>query len=1013
MLNLDAIERNNTIKGAMKPTSLILLTKLLAPQLKSTVLPRTRLVERILNARDRKLILVCADAGYGKTTLLAQACARFGTNYFYYDLEPGDNDSARFLQYLVRGFQTRFPDLGHDLPDLIAATREPEALVGALINDFNARVKVDFYILLDDYHHLQKNLEIAKILEYLLRHMPANLHLIIASRSRPPLNLPYYEAKGELLRLEKEHLHFTEAEVRELFNSVHKLRIGEADLKKIVEQSAGWITAVQLILQKIIARQNEPPDETIRSSLAAGAPVFDYFAIEILEDHPPQIQDFLVRSSVLETIEPDACDHLFQARNSAKLLDYITQENVFITKAGRGFRYHPLFRDFLIRRLTETYPAQAVTGLYRRLADYHLDRKDYQSAVDAFLTAADFQRAAEVLTEHYPFWRDTGAYESYLGLVDRIPAAVQDRYPAFLVHKMHSLHGVGNLAGIMNNHKTMLRRLRREKDRKPLIDYLLFMSLIMYLLRENRKSVRLAQEAERLTPARDRLRKASALSRIGFTYIMLMEYDRARDYCERAVKVAEILNDPLTLTMVRFNLAMYHWLSGNLRAGYSGFEQLIRESMDLIPPFNRIRINLNAALLAVENNREAEAETYLAQAETYLKKYPSRPLLMDLEYWKAQIRIWQDRPREALASLEKALDISRSLNLRYPEYLALVGHAQVHLIMGDTVRARAAMDRADAIIPANLPVSYRLEYGLTKMNIEIDERRFDEARRSRDGLKALVSRRTIYYHRIPYYWHLAYLHLETGEEKEALKYIDQALAIGEKSDHAFIFIFDSRPNHRLLEAAVQHGIGIPYLTRILPMVRADWGRDLMKQLQAGTGRCDLECAFFGPFTVRSGRGRLASPKWRTRNSKPLFAELLWAGERGCTRDKLIEEFWPRQNLKRAGHNLQVEISALRAVLSRLLGRPPAEDLILFRHDTYWINPELIIKTDAAEFERRLREARQAGQDPKQRKKLLKEAAELCRAGFCTDIKGSWCEAARDHFADEREKILREIRPPRP
>jgi len=1009
MLNLDLRNIKDNIYGDMPVNSFILATKLMAPQLKSHVLLRPRLVESFMKARDRKLIVVCADAGYGKTTLLAQFCGRLEPGYVYYDLDPGDNDSARFLLYLIRGFQTRFPNLGKNLPDLIAGSRDPEVLIGGLINEFNVHVKGDFYVLLDDYHCLQRNLEIAKLLDFLLRHLPANLHLIIASRSRLPLNLNYYEAKGELMMLEKEQIRFTEAEIRTLFNTVHKLRIAEDDIKKVVEHSAGWITAVQLILQKIIARESEPPDETIRSSIAAGAPVFDYFAIEILEDHPPQIQDFLVRSSVLETIDPSVCDYLFKARNSGKLLEYVTQENVFISRIGRGFRFHPLFRDFLNRRLTSTYPARAVTGLYRRLADYYRDQNDYQSAADNYLLASDFPQAAAVLTDQYPYWRDTGSFESYLALVDRIPASIQDRYPALLVNKMNSLHGVGNINGVLNNHEALLRRLRRGKDRKPLADFLLLMSMIMYLIRDYRKSLRFAQQAERLIPNRDRRRKVTALSRIGYAYVLLMDFDRARDHCERAVKIAEFQDDPYVLAMARFNHAMYLWFSGNLRPAFKIFEQLIHGSMNLVPPFNRIRINLNAALLAAENNREPETERYLAQAEAYMNKYPSRPLLMDLEYWKAQIRIWQNRPQDALASFDKSLEICRSLGLRYPEYLGLIGLAQVNLIMGNLVRARAAMDRAESIVPDNLPVNYQIEKLLIRLNLEIDERRFDKARRTRDETQSLVSKATVDYHLVSYYGLLAYYHLEVGDDPGAVKFLDQALGIGEERGYDYAFMYDSRVNRRLLEAAVQRGIRTTYLTRLLPLVKAGWSRDLLKHLQAGEGRFDMECSFFGPFTIRDARHHVIKPEWRTRNSKSILALLIWSGEKGCTKDQLINEYWPDQKLNRAGHSLQVEISSLRGVLGRIMNRPPAKDLIMYKQDRYWLSPALIVKTDAAEFENRLRQAERPALDRREKVELLKHAAEQCRSGFCADLDEEWCQVPRSRYVEMREKILVELK----
>jgi DNA-binding SARP family transcriptional activator len=241
-----------------------------------------------------------------------------------------------------------------------------------------------------------------------------------------------------------------------------------------------------------------------------------------------------------------------------------------------------------------------------------------------------------------------------------------------------------------------------------------------------------------------------------------------------------------------------------------------------------------------------------------------------------------------------------------------------------------------------------------------------------------------------------------------MKFIDQTLGIGEERGYDYAFMYDSRVNRRLLEAAVQRGIRTSYLTRLLPLVKAGWGRDLLKQLQAGGGRFDLECCFFGPFTIRDVRHHVIKPEWRTRNSKSLCAYLIRAGEKGCTKDQLIDEFWPKQNLKRAGHSLQVEISALRGILGRILNRPP-KDLILFKRDDYRISPDLIVKTDIAEFENQLRKADQPDRDTQKRKALLQQAVNLCQSEFCTDLDDKWCVAERDKYREQREKILAELK----
>jgi hypothetical protein len=296
-----------------------------------------------------------------------------------------------------------------------------------------------------------------------------------------------------------------------------------------------------------------------------------------------------------------------------------------------------------------------------------------------------------------------------------------------------------------------------------------------------------------------------------------------------------------------------------------------------------------------------------------------------------------------------------------------------------------------------------------KAALEIEEHRFEQARRDFDDLRGLLRKSPRVINQMVFLSIQAYLFIETGDHPAAVRPLEQSLAIAEKHEYNYIFTYDCRSNRRLLEFAAENCIATSYLTRLLPLVKAGWGQDLLKRIQAEEGRYDMECSFLGPFTIRDARRHFIKPEWRTRNSKSLFAYLIWAGEKGCTKDQLINEYWPDQNLKRAGHSLQVEISALRGILGRILNRPAAKELIMYKQDRYWLNPALIVKTDAADLESRLRQAERSTIDQQKKVELLKQAAELCRPGFCADLEEEWCKTQRSHYSGRREKLLEEIK----
>jgi len=217
----------------MPRRKLILQTKLEPPQIKGRILRRERLLNLVKDNLDKKLILICAAAGYGKTTLLAQLCEELDKTYVFYDIDAKDNDIATFFGYLVAGIGKCSPRFGKRVKSIISQTRDIDIVVGTFINEFVENIKDNFYIILDDYHHLQKNKEITRSLDYLLRHLPINLHLIIASRATPPFNLSYYSAKQDLLLVEKDHLQFDIQEIQALLKNVYGLRISQEDINRI------------------------------------------------------------------------------------------------------------------------------------------------------------------------------------------------------------------------------------------------------------------------------------------------------------------------------------------------------------------------------------------------------------------------------------------------------------------------------------------------------------------------------------------------------------------------------------------------------------------------------------------------------------------------------------------------------------------------------------------------------------------------------------------------------------
>lgn len=996
-----------TTKRMPKP-AVILTTKIHPPQLKEKFVPRAGLMRLIRENLDRKLIVLCADAGYGKTTVLSQFCHELTEPYVYYALDAGDNHIGAFIAYLIKGIQQHAPAFGADILGQVADTRDWETIVGMFINELVATFDHDFFIVLDDYHHVQTNQELAKLLEFLLRHLPKHVHLVIASRSHLPLNLPYYTSKQELLLIEKEHLRFSEEEIRVLFNDVYKLKIPADDIRRIAEHSAGWITAIQLLLQKIAASEPTRAGETIHDFVDSGRELYDYFTYEIVETQPPPVRDFLVRSSILETITPVLADRVLGIKNSRKILDYLAQENVFVSRAGDDYKYHPLFREALLRQLRSFLPDQQIVALHNKLGVHYQDAGDYSQAVHHFAETGNYRAAAHLLVKQSAFWLRSGAFEAYMHLLDRLPANELMKFPALMVKKMICLQGLGYNRQVLTNAPALLKIVRRARLRDVEAELRLTLSGIHFLRREYRQARRDIQEAQKCIRRTDWLKQVQALTRLSTIYSTLLSFDQAKACLEKARTIANRSRNAALQVYTVSGLAQYNWQIAEFDEAYALFSSLINDHKEHLSLTQFMRLHINLAILAFNTDRQDGVWPHFAEAERYALRLKNRPGLMDIEYWKAQIHIAQGAYPDALSSLASSLEICRALNLAYPEFLNRLAVGEIHLRLGNAAKARDMLDQAGKVRPATISRDTLADQLFFQFELELHERNFEAAGKTLHQLDALLQPLHQDFYRMIRALRHACLEIATGALAAAARRLPVAFSIARHCGYDALLISLCPYLGPCLELAIAEKIELPYLARIIPRMHSREARELLKKIQIQEGMFDIECRFLGPFTIMDRRGVLQNISWRTKKAKSLFAWLVYSGEKGCTSDQLIDEFWPDKKMDVGIHCLQVEISSLRSlVASWSLHKIPPRKTIVYANGSYRLAPGLTLKTDIEKYADLMARA-QAEPDPKQRIPDYEQALAIAPDVFCSDLSGTWCDAPRAYYREEVMKALKAV-----
>src|SRR5215216_7213223 len=348
----------------------LLATKLYVPQPRPGLLPRPRLTERLAEGVAGDLVLVCAPAGFGKTSLLADWVRRSQRPVAWLALDAGDNDPARFWRYVATALDQACAGLADQVAGLLHGPQPPlEVVVTAVINALAAQPD-QVVLVLDDYH-LVEAAAVHDSLTVLLERLPPGLRLVLAGRADPSLPLARLRARGQLVELRERELRFTPQETAALLGEAVGLDLPAASLAALAARTEGWVAGLQLAALSL--QGHSDPVGFVASFSGCHRYVLDYLTEEVLARQPEPLRTFLLETSVLERLCGPLCQAVTGRADSQGLMEQIERANLFLLPLDevRGWwRFHQLFADLLQARLAQQQPDR-LSGLHRAAAAWH------------------------------------------------------------------------------------------------------------------------------------------------------------------------------------------------------------------------------------------------------------------------------------------------------------------------------------------------------------------------------------------------------------------------------------------------------------------------------------------------------------------------------------------------------------------------------------------------------------------------------------------------------------------
>ena len=657
----------------------LIATKVNIPPQPAQLVPRTRLLNKLDQGLrpGNKVMLVSAPAGYGKTTLVVNWVRERGLPTAWISLDDSDNDLVRFLNYLAAAFRRVSPDLADDLFDeaKFIKNRASADVLTPLVNIIE-RSGEPLVLVLDDYHLISTQV-VHDSVGFLVEHLPPQAHVIILTRADPPLPLALLRGRGQLTELRLLDLRFTSDEVSSFIQLAASLELAPQQLTELVSLTEGWAAGLQMAAASM---QDHPDlDEFIRSFSGSHRYILDYLLEEVLERQPSQIQEFLLKTSILDRLNGSLCDYVLATsgrtpqtqlangaqinlsvwRSSQEILEYLDRANLFILpldEQRQWYRYHRLFADLLHKRLVQKQ-ADLIPDLHRCASIWHEHQGITDAAIDHALASKDFERAATLIEDSVEATLMRSEIRTFRNWVERLPEETMHSHPTLCFYHAWALLMSGRSPEVIEQH---LQDLDCVSDA--------------------------AGGTSIMTGRMAALR----------AYIMIFQADirQAIELCHQALE--QLPGSDLYLrSIVTWILSMARLDGGDLQNGNQAIQEVVRMGQEIGNPMIAVGALCDQARLEKRQGRLFRAKAILERALNSVTDLRGGrlPIASEALIGLGELEREWNHLEEAANYLSEGIELARQWSEMAPldAYFSLM---RVNLARGDVKGARQALDNA-------------------------------------------------------------------------------------------------------------------------------------------------------------------------------------------------------------------------------------------------------------------------------------------------------------------------------
>jgi LuxR family maltose regulon positive regulatory protein len=984
-----------------------LRTKFLIPQPTAEHVPRSQLTEWIESQLDKRLILLSAPPGYGKTTLLVDFLTGSSHPAAWVQLAEADSDPSVFLGCIIEAINRLHSKHGKNigiaaqtLLESAEASISAQQILTVLINELTEPLVSPWLLVLEDYHFIA-SMVVHQLVDLLLENCPAGLHVIISTRTDPPIALARIRAHGMLAELRAPELRFREDEIAMLITRFVP-GVSEQSLIQLAEKTEGWAAALQIVCSSLNG-QDAPRAESFIAGLSGSHRyIFEYLTEEVFHRQSDKIQTFLMNTAILSQMDAATCNALPGITNAQATLDQLEHENLFLTGLDvqrHWYRYHHLFREFLLSKLQHDQPDQ-VTLLHKMAGTHNEQIGELETAFSHYVEAKDWEGAARVIQLFAPGYVEGGRVEVLNRYLTILPDKVMHCHPVLLLQRGNVRRRLGEVGMAINDYEDARTAFMAETNLEGVSQVLIRLAEINRIQGNYRQAEAMATEALSCAALEDHATRAEALMALAKSTGFLTGMNQGRSLAEQAAAEAHMADQRLSpLARANFlqSLGQICWWHGDPQATIRYCKEALQMNPeDFSPIATQAYISLVSPTLYWHDLDSAlqYAERGLEIAQTL----HLRELLPSAYSALGNVLTRRGETARAEACLRQAMELAQALGLASYERLMTAGYLAYNLYgQGRVDEARQLIESALWAYTGN-PDTYEAYVCRSVLaDVSLEQGRFARAELLYTELVEVGERRQF---RIPLgmvYFGLAYIHFVTQRNESGLGFARKALELIEPTQAVQLFLDQGERSRVVCSNLQEAGENCHFLTRVLESLPTT---NLVSSPMKNSAVVTVQC--LGPFRVFIAGEEISQERWVSTKARDMLAYFItFRGER-MAGERVFEAIWA----DKPGRGM----AAFHTALSRLRHALRREDstprFILVETGEYWLDIAAF-SVDVNEFETALTKARTASTE-ELAAQWYEQAISLYHGEYLDNLYYDWLFAERHRLTQTYISVLRTL-----